>query len=82
MQYASIDRQQPYATQHDMTRRDMHEFVASNAKKVDLPVQREAFLERGLIESHPYPPSQTSEVLVYFSLPHTYPLVARTRATR
>jgi hypothetical protein len=31
----------------------MHEFVASNAKKVDLPVQREAFLERGLIEFTP-----------------------------
>ena len=53
MQYASIDRQQPYAAQHDMTRKDMHVFVASNAKKVDLPVQREAFLERGLIEFTP-----------------------------
>jgi hypothetical protein len=52
-QYASIDRQQPYAAQHDMTRKDMHVFVASNKQKVDLPVQREAFLERGLIEFTP-----------------------------
>lgn len=51
--YASIDRQQAYAAQHDMTRRDMHVFVASNKQKVDLPIRREEFIWCGLIEFTP-----------------------------